>query len=188
MPVNKLPKKSIFEFVTNDFSSDCEKLGRLKKNYINFDEVRKKHWPGLRSVDALEVADLDKEISLIEFCDLQNELADQNKNKNMTGCKNKKELIIERLFSEFSDKAVHSLLILSRYYGIEPEFINYTIVLCSEDTNYSQKHIREITNIKKKLHEKLLSQLNEVIKKPEKRKVYFFMLIESFLKSRDKKN
>ncbi len=176
----KLPKESIFEFETNDFSDDCEELGQLNKSFIQFDRVKEKHWPGLRSVDAIEILDFNKKVSFIEFCDLKGELADQK--KKLTGCKNKQELIIERLFSEFADKAIHSLLILSRYYGIEPESIDYTIVICSKDKNFMHGSIPFIAYFQRKLNDKLLSQLNVIIKKPENKQINFFMFVQSFLK------
>ncbi|MCP4105649.1 MAG: hypothetical protein GY749_08950 [Desulfobacteraceae bacterium] len=176
----KLPKESIFEFETSDFSDDCEELGRLNKSFIQFDRVKEKHWPSLRSVDAVELDDFNRKVSFIEFCDLKGELADQR--KKLTGCKNQEELIIERLFSEFADKAVHSLLILSRYYGIDPECIDYTIVICSKDKNFLHRNIAFITHFKSKLNDRLLSRLNVIIKKPENKQVNFFMFVQSFLK------
>lgn len=173
--------ESIFKFESTDFSSECYQLKDLQlQSFINFDNVRKEHWSCLRSVDAIKSENPNKTITFIEFCDLRGEIFDLK--GQLSGIKNKdnnkNEFIINRLSYEFLEKAIHSLLILTRYYDINPEYIDYYIIICSSDKDL-QKDPVLIDTIKRGLNQKILSKLQHILPKGRQN---FFMYISSFIK------
>lgn len=179
---DQLPWRALLKFETDDFSDDCKELGNLEKKLIRFDDVRKENWSTLRSVDAMKIVDPAQRIWFIEFCDLRGEIA--HIKKMLRRCKNQDELLIELLSREFEEKALHSLLILLRCYNkINPDCVEYTIVICSKDQEL-QKDIYFIENFKKNykksLHEKIFNRIYPVITSKSKKNTCF-RFAKSFL-------